>query len=436
MTPHHTLREAHAHLPMHGRGLAMLRLDTVGSVDECLDRVRHAAAASKDPSSWLLGIQVRPEGWSDARWPTMHELDDACPDRPCCLMSFDHHSVVVNSRAFAQAGFSQRDADPSGGVIVRNAAAEPTGVLLESAAMKAWHAAPEPTESERQNHVRAALDDLAALGFTEVHDLLSPRWLGPVLAEFADAGSLPMRVGLFAPIDEFETQAAAAQNWNRPGQVELLGGKVFADGTLNSRTAWMLHLYRRPHKDLPRGKHLVDVDFVRRAIRQCSGRGLGLAVHAIGDAAVRCVLDAAEDEREWSRSTPRASENGSSLFKSWLRIEHAELVDAADVPRFSALGVVASVQPCHLLTDIEVLEREMPDRLDRVLPLRELIDAGAEPGRVLVFGSDTPIVRPNPEDSIQAAVHRRRVGMNQSHALGWSQRITEAECRTAFGDVD
>jgi predicted amidohydrolase YtcJ len=116
-----------------------------------------------------------------------------------------------------------------------------------------------------------------------------------------------------------------------------------------------------------------------------------------------------------------------------LRIEHSELVDAADVPRFAALGVIASVQPCHLLTDIDVLRRQLPHRLDRVLPLRELIDAGCEPGRGLIFGSDAPIVRPHPEDSIQAAVHRRRAGMRPDEAVAFGQAISEAEAWACFG---
>ena len=121
--------EAHAHLPLHGQSLSMLRLDTVQTVEECLDRVRASAAPSGSVEGWTLGIQIRPEGWSDPRWPTMAELDAASPHRPCCLMSFDHHSVVVNSAAFAAAGFSPSDADPPGGVIVRDRAGAPTGVL-------------------------------------------------------------------------------------------------------------------------------------------------------------------------------------------------------------------------------------------------------------------------------------------------------------------
>jgi len=150
--------------------------------------------------------------------------------------------------------------------------------------------------------------------------------------------------------------------------------------------------------------------------------GIGLAVHAIGDGAVRAVLNAYEgrDRRGAPSSFPR------------LRIEHAELIDEAEVPRFAKLGVVCSVQPCHLLYDIEALTRGQPGRLDRVLPLRELISAGCKPGELLWFGSDVPIVRPHPGDSIQAAVHRSREGMETTNAIAPNQAISEAEAWAAF----
>ena len=114
------------------------------------------------------------------------------------------------------------------------------------------------------------------------------------------------------------------------------------------------------------------------------------------------------------------------------RIEHAELISPEDIPRFKQLGVIASVQPCHLLPDIEALRRALPDRLDRVLPIRELIESGMEPGVDLLFGSDVPIVRAEPRDSIRAAVDRRREGMGQSEAIGPGQAIDEATAWRCF----
>jgi predicted amidohydrolase YtcJ len=163
------------------------------------------------------------------------------------------------------------------------------------------------------------------------------------------------------------------------------------------------------------------------AVALCDTLGLHLAVHAIGDGAVRLVLDSIE---RVSGGVIREPGNRH-------RIEHAEVIDEADVPRFARLGggVVCSVQPCHLLTDIEVLTRQMPHRLHRVLPLRELIDAGSISGgddRLLWFGSDVPIVRPDPSDSLQAALHRRRVGDPESAAIAPSQSITAEEAWAAF----
>jgi predicted amidohydrolase YtcJ len=176
---------------------------------------------------------------------------------------------------------------------------------------------------------------------------------------------------------------------------------------------------------------------------------VGLAVHAIGDAAVKMVLDCVE-----RFDSQLGSAQAGAARRCRVRIEHAELIDKMDVPRFVRQRVDCSVQPCHLLTDIEALNRYVPHRLDRVLPLRELLDAGLQPGRLgvdwetmqdvidpadvcaapagLVFGSDAPIVRPEPEDSIFAAVHRRRPELPESQAIAPLQALTEDECWKCF----
>lgn len=412
------LREAHAHVAWHGRSLGMLNLASCRSLAECLDSVRCACERMRAGRStdWLMAIQMRVEAWDEPRWPTRHDLDRASPDRPCWVLSFDHHSLAANSSALAAAGLADASPDPIGGVLVRSASGSLTGVCLESAAGLVRAAAPDPSRDELKAHVRTALIDLVHHGFVEVHDLLAQAWLPEVLSELYDEGSLPMRVGLFAPMDGVDTMARSRASWGRPG-LELLGGKVFVDGTLNARTAWMLTPYADGMAGHPRGTPLMTREAIAGAITKCRGHGLGLAAHAIGDGAVRACLDAV----------------GLAGFLSGaptVRIEHAELVDESDVPRFAAMGVVASVQPCHLLADIEVLERALPDRLGRVLPLREMIDSGLVPGRSLVFGSDTPIVRPDPVDSIQAAVGRGRA--DAPGRIAREQAITPAEALAAF----
>lgn len=412
------IREAHAHIAWHGRVMDMLNLGSCRSVEECLELVRREShrLTTAGATEWLMGIQLRIESWETPRWPTRHELDEACPDRACWLLAFDHHSLAANTRALAAAGLSDASADPPGGVLVRDASGQLTGVCLEAAAGLVRAAAPPASRAEFKAHVRLGLADLARHGFVEIHDLLAQEWLPEVLAELHDEGSLPVRVGIYTPLDHLDRLASTRQHWQRPG-LSLMGGKVFVDGTLNARTAWSLTPYADGLPDHPHGTPLMSVEQIAAAITRCRALGLGMAAHAIGDGAVRACLDAAE----------RA---GPAPAGMEFRIEHAEVVDEADVPRFAKLGVIASVQPCHLLYDIEALQRSLPHRLDRVLPLRDFIHSGLVPGRTLLFGSDTPIVRPDPADSIQAATQRSR--HDSGIKIAPEQALTLAQAQAAF----
>lgn len=423
------LVEAHAHLAALGQSLELPDLAACRSVAECLDRVRREVArrAGPDGPAWVRFLGARPEGWREARWPTLAELDAAAPATPCVLLSFDFHAAVANSAAMAGAGLRPGVPVGDNGIVAADPRGEPTGLLLEDAARAAWNAAPEPTLDQRERHLATALDRLAALGFVEVHDLLSQPWLGPLLARLERRAGLPIGVHLYPPLAEVEAAAAGRAAWESR-RVRLAGAKVFADGTINSRTALVLADYADPLPGFPRGRAMLAGAELDHALALTRSMGLGLAVHAIGDGAVRMVLDAVERARS---SAGQARRNGRGPDAP-IRIEHAELIDPADVPRFARLGVVASVQPCHLLADVEALRRYLPHRLDRVLPLRDLIDAGCRPGDGLRFGSDAPIVRPDPADSIRAAVHRRREGAPESEAIAPAQRITEAEAWAAF----
>lgn len=468
------LREAHAHIISHGRSASMLWLSSCTSRGEALDLIRaraRAMASNATPhaprTQWLIAAGARPQGWHDAdhaasqpgrhgAWPTHLELDDACPDRPCLVMSFDHHSGAANSAALAAAfgaidpdratqsvptksATAQADASATlPEVFVRDPGGRFTGVLLEAAFMRVRHAVPQATATERMVHLRAALDDFARLGFDEVHDLWSGEELGPGLAELEREGTLSQRVWMYPLVDGEGTleRVHATRSAFASSRVRLTGGKVFADGTLNATTAWMRQPYRDGLADHPCGTPLVSVESLRRDMNRCWALGIGMAVHAIGDGAVGAVLDAAEAE---SANPAIRAVRDAGLPP--VRIEHAEVVDERDVPRIVRLwremGLVVSVQPCHLLYDIEALERQLPHRLHRVLPLRELIQAGLPPGDGLWFGSDAPIVRPDPQDSIDAATTRRRgercVAGPASRAIAAEQSIDESTAWTCFG---
>jgi len=419
------LREAHVHLEELGAELGAINLDSCRSCEECLDRIARRAT-EVPPGAWVLAVRARVEGWAERAWPTAAQLHEAAGGRPCAVKSFDIHSLVASDEALRVIGIEPgrpvdgRDARPTDSgadldLIDLDESGVPTGLLLEAMAQRVLDAIPAPTADERLEQVRLACEDLARRGFVEAHDMWSRPTLWRDLADLHDAGRLPIRVLVHPVREDFDRAVAERDMFEREG-VRLGGLKVFTDGTLNSRTAWMLEPYADPRPEAPAGRRMMTDDEFIDALARAEAARLPLVAHAIGDAAVRRRLDLIE--RHGSRAVAH-------------RIEHAEFIDPADVPRFAALNVIASVQPCHLLPDIEALRRLTPDRLDRVLPLRDLVDAAARAGRdpadLIWFGSDAPVVDPSPEDNLQAAVHRRRRGMDEAEAVAPEQALTEAE---------
>ncbi len=428
------LREAHAHIAQHGLGLRMLALDACESAEHMLELVAERAGRDADAPGGgpLLAGGARPEAWraraDGSRWPALAELDRATGNRPFCAWCFDYHALMANTAALAKAGISAGTPDGPGAIIGRDAAGGLTGVVYEHAATRVWDAVIGGEGLRDAGLLGDAIESLAGHGFVEVHDLKAQRWLGSELRALHASGrfrdGLPLDVVLWPLVEDLGAVAEERGTWEGE-RLRLGGGKIFVDGTLNSRTAWMLADYADAHErgqpGHPRGVAMMSPDQIEDAVRRCDALGVPMAAHAIGDAAVHAVLNAIEAVRP-----------GTPGF----RIEHAELIDEADVGRFADLGVVCSVQPCHLLYDIEALRRAVPDRLDRVLPLRSLIDAGCVPGELMMFGSDTPIVRPDPGDSVLAAVERRRVGMNAGEAIGLKEGITEQEAWACLRSVE
>lgn len=406
------LRDAHLHLAEHGELLTCVNLASCASMEECLERVA-AAARGRDPAArtWIKAVAARKEGWRVPEWPTAEQINDAAGGVPAIVMSFDHHAAVAGTAALRALGITDDTPDPRGGVIEKRAG-RCTGLLLEEACWIARRGMPQPTEDEVRGYVIAALADLEQQGFVEVHDMLSRPLLARILLELEAAGRLAMHVSLYATRESFDQLVAQCDQWESD-RVRLGGLKIFTDGTLGSRTAHMLRPFAKPLDGMPHGKPMMSGEEIEQAMRHADAAGYPIAAHAIGDAAVRAVLDALE------RAAPKSQGH---------RIEHAQFVDEADVPRFARVGVIASVQPCHLLTDVEAIRAYTPDREGRVFPVRELIeaaeDAGFEAQDLVWFGSDTPIVPPTPADNLQAAVERRRVGMSPADAVAPAQAIS------------
>ncbi len=418
------LRDAHLHLAEYGESLGLVALGDCTSIDDVLRKIASASAVLPH-GKWVRAAGLRIEGLAERRSPTASELHEASGGRCVLARSFDHHAVCVSTEALKTAAIDTHTPDPVGGVIVRDAAGNPTGLLLEHACNAVWRAVPPTSDEEYRGWVVAALDDLSRRGIVEVHDMFARERFVHTLQQLEHAGVLTTEVRLYATPEHFESVRAACSN--TPSElVRFAGLKLFADGTLNSRTASMLTDYADPIPGSPRGTPLLTRTEIEAGLRMARAAGVGMAVHAIGDAAVRTVLDAVE------ACGGRTDPSGVPSLNA-VRIEHAQFIDEADVPRFAQLGVVASPQPCHLLTDIEAIERLMPHRAERAFPLRDLCNAyaeqGMDPARWVWLGSDAPVVPPDPCDNITAATLRTRAtshGQPPGTRIAARQAVDEA----------
>ncbi len=349
-------------------------------------RTREAAlaviAAATPVQGWVIG-----QGWDANGWP--HPPDrtalDAIHRWPVCLDSLDVHAAWVNSAALAAAGITRHTADPFGGRIVRDAAGEPSGLLLERAVELMTPHLPVPPEERLDEALREAQAEAHRLGVTGIHDVEA---LGALAAfeRLQGAGALRLRVLFHPPVEALPGLVEAGVRSGVGSEWLTIGGvKMFLDGSLGSRTAWMLDPYEGSRD---RGMAITAEADARAAMRLAAGAGIASTVHAIGDAAVRRALDLM-----------------STLDRVAIphRIEHFQCVQASDLGRAAAAGVVLSMQPAHLLTDIPLVDRHWGQRGRGAYAFRTLLREGS----TLVFGSDVPVASIDPREGVFAALERR-----------------------------
>ncbi|MCA9307526.1 MAG: amidohydrolase family protein [Phycisphaerales bacterium] len=423
-------RDAHLHLAEHGLELACINLADCATLDEALQRIAQRADETPSETGWLKATGARAEAWPQRRLPNAEELHHAGGGRKVLVVSFDHHMMSVSRRVLEMGGVTRstpaeyRSSSAFGGSVGAiekdPETGEATGVLIEAACDIVRTLRPEVTPDERTEAIRAAQDDLIRLKIVEVHDMFATADLVSALHRLDTSGALALNVVLYAPPAHLEGVIDAIAACAPSPRVRLGGLKLFTDGTLNSRTASMLAPYADPNPAHPAGTPFYTDAELLNFMRDMRQRDLDIAAHAIGDAAVRRLLDLWESFDDASQST--------------LRLEHAQFIDEGDIDRLCepARRVVVSMQPCHLLTDMEAIERLTPQRADRAFALRDLLDAcerfGVDPAQRIVLGSDTPVVRPDPMDNLQAAAERRRAGMGPQRAIAPGQAISAEEC--------
>lgn len=410
------LVDAHAHLLGLGRSLEEIDLRGAASIEEVVARVR----AGDRGQPWLLGRGWDQNQWPGAAMPTHHPLSRAFGERPVWLRRVDGHAGWANEAALRAAHIGPGRASPEGGEILLDAEGNPTGVLIDAA--MGLMQPPDPSIDDLRRQLRAAQAHVLARGLTGVHDMGVGPMVDALYREHDHAEDptqrLQLRVMGYADADWLPTLAheRTADHPAPEHLYALLGVKLYADGALGSRGAALL----QPYADRPDHRGLMQHG-PEAFLAQCeraTAAGYQLATHAIGDAANRAVLDAyaAVIERH-------------ALVGARLRIEHAQIVDLADIPRFAALGVVASMQPTHATSDMPwVPDRLGPDRLAGAYAWRRFLDAGVP----LCFGSDFPVELPDVTHGLHAAITRQDPSGHPPE--GWlpQQRLSLLQALAAF----
>jgi predicted amidohydrolase YtcJ len=413
------LVDAHVHFQHFALSLRNVDLDGARSREEALARVAAFAGKEGGGDGWLSGRGWSQDAWPDRAFPTAADLDAILPDRPVFLSHKSGHAAWVNSHALRLARIDEHTSDPPGGQIQRDAAGRPTGIFFEDAIdLVATHIL-RPTPADVADAMRRAQAYCWSVGLTGLHDF-DGRDCFLALQMLRESGELGLRVVKNVPVYRLEhalgvgLRSGFGDDWLRIG-----GVKIFADGALGSRTAAMIAPYEGEPDNL--GIVVTDKEEMLEKARQASAGGLSVTVHAIGDRANHDVLDVYEflrrEERE--RKSPRLRH----------RIEHVQILHPSDLGRLASLDVIASMQPIHATSDMDMADRYWGDRARYSYAWRTMWDSGA----LVVFGSDAPVERIDPLPGIHAAVTRRRAD-GYPGPDGWfpPERLTMDETIRAF----
>jgi predicted amidohydrolase YtcJ len=405
--------DAHTHFLMGSQTLDRVRLAGLGTLPEWLDRVR--AATTRVPrGTWITG-----RGWDEtkrtdiAELPSRNDLDQVAPEHPVYLQRADAHVGWANSLALRLAGIDRDSDDPYGGRIVRDGNGEPTGILLETAKKLIESIVPAETAESRTNALRRGLAEAARFGITGVHDNASAEDIA-LYQDFRDRGELTLRIntlvrGWEVPQPFLEPMIASGartgfgDDWIKFGAL-----KISLDGTLGSRTAAMLE----PYSDDPdnAGVFRISQDELDPIVERAHRHNIQVALHAIGDAACRMALASIE------RAT-KLHERPDHRH----RIEHEQAITSSDLQRFARLGIIASLQPCHAITDLAWVEDRLGrERLPTAYAWRSFVDSGAP----ICLGTDWPVETLDPRVGLYAAVTRQDLHGNPPGGVNPDESLT------------
>jgi predicted amidohydrolase YtcJ len=403
------LIDAHGHIM--GLGFSALQLDLTGtkSLSEVQARLKAYAKANPD-ARWILGRGWNQEHWADKRFPTSADLDAVVGDRPVWLRRVDGHAAVANSAAIQASGYSLNTQAPTGGRIEN-------GLFVDAAMSLVESKIPAPTPAELAAALAKAQLLMLSNGLTAAADMGTEPDEWAAMDRAGTAGTLNVRILSYAGgIPGMRAiNGGKPSDWLYGDRLHLGGVKLYADGALGSRGAWL----KRPYADKPDThglQFLTDAQILEQADAAASG-GYQLAIHAIGDAANAQVISTYE---QLAKKYPGD--------RRW-RIEHFQIVDPADIARLKPAGIIASMQPTHQTSDRLMAEARLgPDRLKGAYAW-QTVEKLQIP---LAFGSDFPVESPNPFPGLAAAVSRQ--DMNGQPPGGWrpEERVSFEQALAGF----
>jgi predicted amidohydrolase YtcJ len=404
--------DAHAHLFGLGEEAVILGLVNTASADDVLARLRERAA-STPAGTWIRGRGWDQNDWPSKQFPRKEDLDAVTTTHPVFLSRIDGHAVWVNSLALERSGITRATPDPEGGRIVRDRKGEPTGILLDQAIELVRAHIPAASVAEMMAAYKSAIHRCLAVGMIGMHDMGLTATGSEAIRKLIAEGTFPFHVVGYVDDSNPATWESLLKGGRQSfgdQQLVLAGLKLYADGALGSRGAWLLEDYADDRGN--RGIPISSEDTIRREAQRALDAGLQVCVHAIGDAAVRRVLDAYE----------RALDSRTAPPPYPLRIEHAQVISIDDIPRFAKLGVVPSMQPTHCTSDMTWAEARLgARRVQAAYPWATLIRGGAW----IPAGSDAPVERPDPIAGIYAAAFRM-----DAHGRPASQSDIDAHFQT------
>jgi predicted amidohydrolase YtcJ len=405
----------HVHLFSGGFQLTSVDLKDADSPEELVRRVREHVSRLA-PGEWMTGGDWDHERWPGTMLPDRSWIDSVTPRNPVFLSRYDGHMWLANSLALAAAGLDRSAREIPGGEILRRRDGELTGVLKDEAGDPVFTAIPAPSASQLDSALARAMRHAASLGVT---GLVSVTTSWPEIAALhraEAAGTLTFRVSNYVPLSQWRS-AADTLRVRGPGNdwIRTAGVKGVVDGSLGSTTA----LFDDPYLDAPRSRGLFTTseDSLRQWIGAADSAGLHVVVHAIGDRANGVLLDIFD-------SVATAHGPRDRRF----RVEHAQHLRPADIPRFAALGVIPSMQPYHAVDDGRWAAKRIGARIRTTYAFRSLLDAEAR----LVFGSDWTVAPLDPVQGIKAAVTRQT--LDGQHPEGWvpEEKISVEETLRAY----